>query len=248
MADEGQEGEAMKKVVAALLAGWLLVAAAPADEALALMEQGKEAEAFALVERAAAQGDPKSIDYLAWFYDSGRHVAADRAKAGALYRRAADLGVAHAQWRLGVMIDSGEFDGATLEEAVRLFAASAAQDFTNGYVSLAVMQSTGRGTPRDYAAAMDNFRKAARLGNIHAFNEIGVMYYNGEGVPADPQEALAWIMVAGVRGDEAAQSFMLNGFREIDVDVPAAADRAEAIEREFGMDSGEIELEAEDEA
>jgi uncharacterized protein len=238
----------MNKIVAALLAGWLLVAAAPADEALLLMEQGKEAEAFALVERGAAQGDPESINYLAWFYDRGRHVARDNAKAGALYRRAADLGVAHAQWRLGVMIDSGEVDGATLEEAVRLFEAAAAQDFTSGNVSLAVMQSAGRGTPRDFAAAMGNFRKAAMLGNVHAFNEIGVMHYNGEGVPADPQEALAWIMVAGVRGDEAAQSLMRDGFRRVDVDVPAAADRAEEIEREFGIESGENDLAPEGEA
>ncbi|MBO9517601.1 MAG: sel1 repeat family protein [Porphyrobacter sp.] len=225
----------MKKVLVALLAGFLLTAAAPFDEAWQLMEQGQEAEAFVVVEQAAEDGDPKCLDYLAWFYDEGIQVEQDLDRAAELYREAAGLGVPHAQWRLGVMMDTGEISGGTAEEAVALFKAAAAQDFTSAMVSLGIMQAGGRGTPQDFASARQSFEAAARLGNVHAFNEIGVMYMLGEGTAEDPQEALAWFIIAATAGDESAQDILGKHFTDIDVDVPHAAERAEEIARDFGV-------------
>ena len=55
------------------------------------MGRGEEQRAFALVEAASARGDVDAIDYLAWFYEKGRFVAAGSPARG-LYRRAAERG------------------------------------------------------------------------------------------------------------------------------------------------------------
>jgi uncharacterized protein len=209
--------------------------AAPVDDARELLRQDRDAEAFVLIEQAAKRDDPKAVDFLAWFYDEGRHVAADKAKAAMLYRRAAGSHVPHAQWRLGVMIDKGEANGS-LEEAVALFRAAAEQGFTNGFVSLGVMQSTGRGIRRDYAGALQSYKQAARLGNVHAFNEIGVVYSNGEGVPKDEYEALAWFIIAAGSGDDVAPRHVGRLIDRLgESALPAATKRANAIGREYGI-------------
>ncbi|MFZ1742217.1 MAG: hypothetical protein WAT93_05145, partial [Pontixanthobacter sp.] len=64
----------MRALILALFA-LLLLANTTTDTAERLMEEGKEAEAFAMIESAASQGDAESVNFLAWFYDNGRYVA-----------------------------------------------------------------------------------------------------------------------------------------------------------------------------
>jgi TPR repeat protein len=209
--------------------------ATPVDDARTLLRQSRDAEAFVLIEQAADRNDPMAVDFLAWFYDVGRHVPADKAKAAVLYRWAAESRVPHAQWRLGVMIDEGETEG-TLEEAVALFRAAAGHGFTNGYVSLGVMQSNGRGMPRDFAGALQSYKQAARLGNIAAFYHIGAVFYNGEGVPKDEYEALAWFIVAAGSGNDLATRHVGRLIDRLgESALPAATERANAIGREYGI-------------
>ena len=221
------------------LAAFLLTAATAKpveDQARELLVAKRDAEAFALIERAAAGNNPKAIDFLGWFYDQGRFVSSDLAKAEVLYRRAAALGVAHAQWRLGVMIDDGQTRQGTLEDAVLLFRQAAAQNFSNAYVSLGVMQSGGRGTPQDYGAALKNYLTAARMKNVHAFNEIGVVYLMGEGVKADPIEAGAWFVVSAAYNDPVAGKHLGKVLDRIGEDkLPAIVERANRLGREYGL-------------
>lgn len=226
----------MYRIFAALVAGWLLTAASPAEEAQNLMEQGHEDEALAMIQNAASQDDADAISYLARLYDNGRVVEQDFGRAANLYRDAAGMGVAYAQWRLGVMIDEDLTDNGTQEEAVALFESAAEQGFTNAMVSLGVMQSTGHGTPQDFTAARANFERAAHLGNVHAFNEIGIMYALGEGVPVDNQEALAWLFVAMVRSDEKAEQVVGELFDKIEPDLALAEKRMREIEDAFGLE------------
>ena len=196
-----------RRLVVLPAAALLLMANTVVDQARDLMSDGKEAGAFALIEKAAQDGDPEAINYLAWFYDNGRHVDADAEAAMRLYRQAAREGVAYAQWRLGVAIDKGETDGK-LTEAVSLFRAAADQEFTNAMTSLAVMHATGRGTPLDAEAARELYFKAGQAGNAHAIRGLGVLYLHGEGVEIDPVEAAAYFLVSASRGnEEAAQAF-----------------------------------------
>lgn len=224
------------RLLIALLAVMLLAAAGPEDDWKALLKAGKDSEALAQVSKAAATGDAKALDWMGWFYDTGRAVKADRAKAADYYRQAADKGEPHAQWRYGVMLDTAE--GVALDSAAAMgwFRKAAAQDYANAYVSMGVMYSGGRGVDRDYVKALDCYRQAARLHNFHAFNEIGIVYYAGEGVPPDKIEATAYFIIAATHGDSGAQDRLSTIGLEIGEDgLKRATDRANVLAKEYDL-------------
>lgn len=215
---------------------------ADTDEIQALVNEGRDAAAFEMANRAAESGDPRMHEWLGWFYDNGRGVEADSELAIHHYRVAIAGGQNFARWRLGVMVDTGEAPG-TLEEAVGLFRAAADDGFTNAMVSLAVMQATGRGTPQDYTAAMANYMRAARAGNAHGIQGIGVLFERGEGVERSLREAAAWFLVAATQGNETGDANFRAVTEHLAPDEMAGiAKRAEVIARELGF---EIEIEFE---
>ncbi len=197
-------GSNFRRRVGLALAGMVLMANAPLEDAQRLMQEGKAAEAFAIVEQAAADGDAAAIANLGWFYDEGHAVAVDKSRAAELYRQAADLGNAFARWRLGVMIDERLAPGDT-DDAVLLFKQAVHQGNTNAMTSLAVMYAMGRGVEQDFDQARMHYEMAARLGNPHAFQGLGVLYANGEGVGQDLDEATAYWLIASQLGHEGAR-------------------------------------------
>jgi uncharacterized protein len=213
----------------------LLIAATPSQDARRLLDRGQDGQAFALLEAASGRGDLDALDYLAWFYDTGRFVARDQPRAAAMYRRAALVGQAHAQWRLGVMLDMGEGVAEDPVEALAWIRRAAAQDFAEGVASLAVMYANGRGVAVDYGQSMLHYRRAARLGTSAGFYGVGVLHAFGQGVARDPVEAAAWFIVATILGDQrstpALQRLALGA-----ADSRRAAARADAILREFGRE------------
>lgn len=225
----------MRTTLLPLLA-FLLVAASPAtDEARRLMDRGDEDGAFALIERNAGAGDADAVDYLAWFYDTGRHVGVDKPRAARLYREAAERGQRHAQWRLGVMLDMGEGVAEDPDEAFRWISRSAAQGSPEGNASMGVMYANGRGVARDYARSRVYYLESARLGSSAGFYGVGVLYAHGQGVAADPVEAGGWFIVATILEDSRSEAAM----EALGLDpagVRRATARAAAILREFGRD------------
>ncbi len=216
------------------LSGLLLIAAAPVDEAEKLMDAGQEKTAFELIEKAAAANDADAIDYLAWFYDEGRHVQKDHAKAARLYRRAAEAGQRHAQWRLGVMLDMGEGVIADPGEAIGWFRKAAAQGSSNALASLAVMYATGRGAPTDYAESKKYYLEAAKKHNPRGFYGVGALYSNAQGVARDATEACGWMMVAASLKDPDAKAAVEKGLCE-QGNMAAGLARANQIAGEFGL-------------
>lgn len=242
-----KNSDIFRRLIVLPVASLLLMANTAVDQARELMGEGKEAEAFALIENAAQTGDAEAINYLAWFYDNGRHVEADVEAAMRLYREAAREGVAYAQWRLGVAIDKGETEGE-LTQAVALFRAAAAQEFTNAMTSLAVMHATGRGTPVNAQAARELYFKAGQAGNAHAIRGIGVLYLHGEGVEADPVEAAAYFLVSASRGNgEARQAFEQTAEHFDQATFERAMARAKEVGEIFGYTLS-LEPASEDEA
>lgn len=206
------------------------------DAVQALVDEGKDAQAFALASEGATGGDLRAHEWLGWLYDNGRGVDQDLGKAVSHYRIAIAGGGNYARWRVGVMIDQGDTPG-TLEEAVALFNAAAAEGFTNAMVSLAVMQATGRGTKQDYALAFANYMNAAYAGNPHGVQGVGVLYDLGEGVAEDDDEALAWFVVAAALKNEAALGYytrMSEG--KSASELVAVINRANDIAIELGYD------------
>jgi TPR repeat protein len=214
-----------------------LTGAGPVDDWRALMKAGKNKEALAQVRKAADTGDPVALDWLAWFYEEGRGVAADKKKAADYYRQAAEKSEPHAEWRYGVMLDTGEGVALDSTAAMGWFRKSAAQKFSNAYVSMGVMYSGGRGVGRDYAKALDCYRQAAKLHNIHAFNEIGVVYFAGEGVPPDRIEATAYFIIAATHGDNRAQEQLNSIGNDIGEEgFKRAAARATELSKEYNLE------------
>ena len=216
---------------------FLAAAASPAtDEADRLLEAGDDRGAFEAVDAAAGQDDLDAISYLAWFYESGRHVPQDPARAAFLYARAAEAGHAHSQWRFGVMLDLGEGVAENPDEALRWIRRAAEQGNAGAWSSLGVMYALGRGTERDYAASMAAYRRAAELGESTGFYGVGVLHSNGEGVPPDPVEAAAWFLVALTMEDERAEPAL----RNLDLaaaQMRAAVARANAILEQHGREA-----------
>lgn len=223
------------------LAGALLLGNAPLEDAQVLMQQGKEAEALALLEAAAAGGDAAVLANLAWLYDEGHGTPKDPARAAELYREAAAKGQGFARWRLGVMIDEGLTPG-DLSEAVLLFKQAVYQGNIAAMTSLAVMYATGRGVDQDFELARMHYEMAARLGNAHAVQGLGLLYARGEGVAPDLDEAAAYWLVADQMGNEQAASYLRAMSAEFDAD-----DRARVIARAKAL-SGELGLMQEESA
>ncbi|HTU09874.1 MAG TPA: tetratricopeptide repeat protein [Allosphingosinicella sp.] len=225
---------------------FMLVAASPrTQEAGRLLDAGQDASAFRPVEQAAGEGDLDAVEYLAWFYDSGRYVRQDKVEAVRQYRRAATGGHANAQWRLGVMLDMGEGVAEDPDQALTWIRRAAAQDHAEGNASLAVMYANGRGTPVDYAASMRHYRRAAQLGASAGFYGIGVLHALGQGVPTDRIEAAGWFIVATMLRDSRSEPAM-NRLNLSRAELGRATTRARAILREFGRDE-ELREEIEDE-
>lgn len=217
----------------------LLVAAAPVDDAQKLMEQGRESEAYQLIDKAAATGDADAIDYLAWFYDVGRYVGQDLARAASLYRRAAEAGNRHAQWRLGVMLDQSEGVAENPVEAVHWIKKAADQGSARAYASLAVMYATGRGVRQDFLEARRLYMEAARRGEPHGYFGVAVLHRLGQGVPADPIESLAWMLVAATLEDKEAQE-KVTKYGLSSADTRRAAQRANEILAQLGYGKAKV--------
>lgn len=223
----------MRALLLPFLALFLVATATPSQDASRLLEQGRDAQAFRLVERAADGGDLEALNFLAWFHDTGRYVRQDHAEAARLYRRAAARGHANAQWRLGVMLDMGQGVAENPEEALLWIRRAAAQDHPEGNASLAVMYANGRGTQVDYAQARRYYRRAAELGTSAGFYGMGVLHALGQGVPADRLEGAAWFIVATILRDERSEAAM----RRLNLgsdELRRATARANAILGEFG--------------
>lgn len=215
----------------------LLIANTPKEQAMDLIEQGKEADAFALIEKSANRGDAESIAYLAWFYDNGRHVEQDIARASTLYRKAAEQGDSYAQWRLGVLMDEGLTEGS-VEQAVELFRQAVAQGSTNAMTSLAVMHATGRGVAKDYAATRRYYQMAAENGNPHALQGLGVLYMNGEGVEKSRVEAMAhWLLALSLGSETASGYYQLVSKQIDDAEMHAIFKRANALSEQYGYEN-----------
>jgi len=65
----------------------------PTDDAIQLLvDKGEDEHAFALAQQGAEEGDPRAVEWVAWFYDNGAGVKQDLARAIPFYRVAAAAG------------------------------------------------------------------------------------------------------------------------------------------------------------
>ncbi|MEM1196050.1 MAG: tetratricopeptide repeat protein [Pseudomonadota bacterium] len=213
----------------------------PADDPIqTLIDEGRDAEAYAMAQSSADAGNARGHEWLGWMYEEGRGVEANLRLAVSHYREAITGGRNHARWRVGVLIDQGEAEG-TLEEAVALFEEAARDNFTNAMVSLAVMKATGRGTPTDYPGALEFYMRAARMGNAHGVQGVGVLLMLGQGIDKNPEEAAAWFLTSAMAGNETGRIHFERAIAGMSEEqVRAIIARANDLASEFGVDAASI--------
>ena len=126
-----------------------------------------EAQARALLERAAQAGNPRGVTNLAALSKSVGGLS-DPVKARALLARAAETNSAEAQYQLGLMIAEGTGGPKDDAAARALFEKAAAQDHPGALERMGAFAQSGRGGPQDSSAAKAFYERAVALGNEDA--------------------------------------------------------------------------------
>jgi uncharacterized protein len=130
-----------------------------------------DAQARALLQRAAAAGNPRAVASLATLGAmSGQPI--DPTQQRALLTNAAMANSADAQFQLGVMYANG-VGGPKDDFAARSwFEKAAAQNDPDALDWMGSFAASGRGGPRDINAAKSYYQRAAALGNEDAKAEL----------------------------------------------------------------------------
>jgi TPR repeat protein len=125
-----------------------------------------DAQARALLARAAEAGNPRGVANLAALSGNAGGET-DPARARALLARAAETN-AEAQYQLGLMLADG-VGGPQDDVAARaLFERAAAQNHAGALERMGAFAQSGRGGPADKSAAKAYYERAAALGNEEA--------------------------------------------------------------------------------
>lgn len=122
-----------------------------------------DAQARALLQRAAQAGNPRGVTNLAAL-PGGGGAPADPAQARQLLAKAAETN-AEAQYQLGMMLAEGT-GGEKDEAGARvLLEKAAAQNHPAALEEMGEFAETGRGGPKDKDAAKSYYERAAALGD-----------------------------------------------------------------------------------
>ena len=157
-------------------------------EAMEAYRRKDQRAGLALLQRAAAGGDPAAEFELAVVYHSGTGVKQDFVLARDWYAKAAEQGHSQAQRELAVL--QGQPAGMSwLQKAA---------DGNNGdaLFDLAVMYARGDNGPQDLRRAFDFALRAAEAGQVQAQAFVASAYGLGVPVEANWMQSMYWAMRA----------------------------------------------------
>ncbi|MDR1311560.1 MAG: SEL1-like repeat protein [Burkholderiaceae bacterium] len=179
------------------------------DEARQLLRQGKEREAFTVMEKAADAGDAE-MQYLVGqtYYWGDGPVARQIDTALRWMRKAAEQGHIEAQFNLSVALTNGEGIAPDQQEALVWLKKSAEQGLPAAQYNLAEYYFQGLGVTQDYQEARNWYLKAAEQGESRAQCMMGMLYRDGLGIVQDMQTAARWFEKAAAAGDSYAQYYL----------------------------------------
>jgi TPR repeat protein len=151
--------------------------------------------------RAAADPATTTLQQARAEFDAG-HLT----DAAAAFRVLAAKGDPQAEYWYGYTLDHGLGTVADAKAAITQYDKALAGGVVAAGTNLGELYSSGNAIPPDYPKARNLFTDAARLGDARAARDLGLMLRDGIGGPADPVGAFAWLEVASLRGDTAAQA------------------------------------------
>ncbi|WP_322011614.1 tetratricopeptide repeat protein [Paraburkholderia sp. J12] len=156
---------------------------------------------FALLSRAAADGQPVAQRLVGQLYLEGQRVPADVPAARMWLGRAADAGDGVAASALGSLDFTGEGAPKDPASAYRLFARAATNGDPHGAANAGRMLLSGApGVPRDAQGAVAWFIKGTSSGDADCQFLLGLSLLQGAGVARDDKKAFGWLAAAARQG------------------------------------------------
>lgn len=220
----------MREFLPAVLVLWLIVAVSPLAFGAPLAEEGgrsgqrqdqggqiveagaKEldkgnfAQAIALFQKAASQGEAEGHAALSVMYAFGLGVKKDCTVAMTLSREAIASGSLGAQYNMGVMYANGVCVEKNEVTAIEWYSKAASNKYSPAMFALGNRYVNGVGVPKDEAEGLRLIRSAAEQGFAPAQVNIGVRHVHGIGVPKDMAQAGRLFRMAAKQGDASGQA------------------------------------------
>ena len=184
---------------------------------------------------AADQKHPDALNTLGQFYLSGHGVEKDEARGLALITEAAELDHPKSQAYLafaygkgvGVQPDAGKFLLWVQRAAKNNDAAS--------QFNLAILKLTGNLVDQDVSGARDLLGRSANQGYTEAQAILGEFLARGIQGEPDLVEACKWFAIAGAKGHQRANAFLMEIVKSMTKEeMDEAADRANKWLEESG--------------
>jgi serine/threonine-protein kinase len=160
-----------------------------AQQAIALYDQKRYAEAGPLLDQACASGGWEACKDLGIMYRDGRGVAEDDSRAAALFAKDCQADPPNGCNRLGVMVANGKGVARDDARAAALYATACNAGDAMGCSNLGNIYATGRGVTRDDAQAASLYLKACEAGDAPGCSNLGNSYRFGRGVEKDSAKA-----------------------------------------------------------
>ncbi len=175
------------------------------EQGKSLYDAGNYADAKALFETAAGNGNANAQFCLGSMYDSGQGVTLNYTEAIKWYRLAGARGSVDAQNNLGEIYYLGKDGTVNYAEAMRWYRSAAERGNMNAQFRLGYMYENSEGVSQNYAEAVKWYRLAGAQGSTDGQNSLGEIYYYGKGGTVDFAEAVKWYRPAAESGNMNAQ-------------------------------------------
>jgi TPR repeat protein len=176
-------------------------AATALAQAKAFCDGGNHDSAVAYFKRAADEGEPEAMSFLAIAYLSGDGTERDVVRGMQWLSEAAKKERdPRGMIALGVVYENDENMHAHFYWARHWYKEAAELGHPEAMRNLARHYRTGLGMERSDSAAMEWYRNAVRAGSVDALAEIGGMYEQGLAGRGDAGEAIRWYRRAAEAG------------------------------------------------
>lgn len=143
-------------------------------------------------EKAAAKGNPKAMENIAWLYTNGNGVQRDLVKAKDWFEKAADLGLPSAMARVGIHYIDALGVPRDLDKGREWLMKAAQRNHPTSIMDVGRLYERGLGLPKDMTEAMRWYERAVDLGERRAMARLGTLYVEGVEVKQDYVLARRW--------------------------------------------------------
>ena len=172
----------------------------PEAQANEAYQKGDYAQARAIWQHLAENGDGQAMNNLGVLFDLGQGVDLDEGRALYWFARSASAGHPSGMSNYGRMLEQGRGIDANPQEAARWFDLAARQGQPEAQYNLGLMYESGHGVQQDHKAAAAWYSRAAAQQQTDALARLGHLYRTGQGVEKNQARATLLLYAAAMRG------------------------------------------------